>query len=108
MCCIPAEFLRSDPDFDIESERSDSSPSRSASGGKRSRRRRSASFGSSSTHHHSSSIDYHSDSEASKMLDEMQYFREKKFFCDITIVVGDNEIEVSETAIKNIFQNLYV
>ena len=29
------------------------------------------------------------------MLDEMQYFREKKFFCDITIVVGDKEIEVS-------------
>ena len=38
------------------------------------------------------------------MLDEMQYFREKKFFCDITIVVGDKEIEVSETAIKNIFK----
>ncbi|KAL5263675.1 hypothetical protein ACHWQZ_G008896 [Mnemiopsis leidyi] len=97
----PPQFLRSDPDFDIESERSDSSPSRSASSGKRSRRRRSASFGSSSTHHHSSSIDYHSDSEASKMLDEMQYFREKKFFCDITIVVGDKEIEAHRIVLSS-------
>ena len=42
----------------------------------------------------SNSVDYHSDTEAGKMLDEMQYFREKKFFCDITIVVGDKELEV--------------
>ena len=37
------------------------------------------------------------------MLDEMQYFREKKFFCDITIVVGDKEIEVSYKLLFSIF-----
>ena len=42
----------------------------------------------------SNSVDYHSDTEAGKMLDEMQFFREKKYFCDITIVVGDKELEV--------------
>ena len=37
---------------------------------------------------------HHGDSEALKMLDEMNYFREKKFFCDVTIIVGAKEIEV--------------
>ena len=97
---ISEGFYRSDV-----SERSDGSPTRPASSGKRSRRRRrSASFSSGSNQHNSSSIDYHSDSEATKMLDEMQYFREKKFFCDVTIVVGDKEIEVS--MITDIFKKV--
>ena len=33
--------------------------------------------------------------QAHKMLDEMHFFREKKFFCDVTLVVGHKEIEVS-------------
>lgn len=63
--------------------------------GKQPRRRRRASLDSSSRHNNSNSVDYHSDSEAVKMLDEMQYFREKKFFCDVTIIVGSREFEVS-------------
>ena len=47
-----------------------------------------------STPHRTNSLDFHSDNEALKMLDEMQYFREQKYFCDVTIVVGEIEIEV--------------
>lgn len=34
------------------------------------------------------------------MLDEMFYFREKKFFCDVTLVAGDKEIEVINTLLS--------
>eukprot|EP00116_Pleurobrachia_bachei_P009493 sb/3469755/ len=47
------------------------------------------------------SLDFHSDNEALKMLDEMQYFREQRFFCDVTIVVGEKEIEAHRIVLSS-------
>lgn len=53
------------------------------------------------TESRSASANYHSDTEAHKMLDEMHFFREKKFFCDVTLVVGQKEIEAHRIVLSS-------